>query len=724
MKRLTALAVTTILAGASPAFAQSLGSLGLDGFTVIGSSDAIARAMSGGGGRVCAPEIENLPANFMHYRPPVDEIARGLSVDFCEVAIVGSGSADTVMASASALGLALESRGLGSSNACAAAPSMPAPLSNDPGFLPPPPLSSDGPGFAPPPPPPGEFMNSPPPLQMAAPALTPIAPEAMPEQPATYTMAPVPMDPPPLAPLSIGGGQDIFRSAFETLSRGDAAGAADQFASGLHADPSNHLAHYYLGVAYEQMGRPDYALVQYQRIVEVWPDSAEAPPARQGLLRLGGSLAPSALNPFKPVNQGIRIRRDRPRRARSIEEVFETSPGAKLHASYRLQAKRQATAGRQAIGPSVELQRLASSGRIEQAARGRFNGPRFSGPALGAGVSRSQGAIGTFADRPPVVVSAPEPVSIGRVDAVPEMTPPLLAPLGAPPELAPPMPVMSPEMPIIVSEAPPLLAPPMPVMSPEMPNIVSEAPPMLAPPPLAPFGAPPADMMAAPPAPPMISSAAPMLSAPSSGGTEIAFQDGARYVGEVQNGQPEGTGEMVYADGAKYAGAFRSGLRNGVGRLELADGLIYEGQFAGDAISGLGRLTWPDGAIYEGDFVDGKRTGEGVYAWPSGSKYQGRFEDGVIVGPGVFNAANGERYQGDFQSGRRTGQGTLILPSGEKYVGGVVDGVPNGEGVYLWPDGQRYKGQFVQGRIEGEGTMVYANGQTRTGRWANGQPTG
>ena len=103
---------------------------------------------------------------------------------------------------------------------------------------------------------------------------------------------------------------------------------------------------------------------------------------------------------------------------------------------------------------------------------------------------------------------------------------------------------------------------------PDLPPLSSAPPPLL----------PPLDG-GAPPLPPLDQAPPPLASLlPASGGNEISFQDGARYVGDVQNGQPNGQGEIAYADGSRYTGQFRDGLRDGQGQMALTDGLIYDGR--------------------------------------------------------------------------------------------------------------------------------------------------
>jgi len=421
-------AVVVIAAG-SAAMAESA-------LYIVGEKARVERMLAGDAAKVCAPTVATLPGNFSLVRPPVDEIARSLSVDYCDVALVGPDAVGAVLAAGAAMSLALEVHDYATAGPLATADAIP-----------------------------------------TAPALAPQRP-----------------------PAPRSGDAPIFTEAYRALSAGDPTTAATLFVTGLETHPGDQATHYYLGSAYERMGRPDYAAVQYRRVIRNWPDSPEAAAATQALSR---------------------------------------------------------------ATPDETLVAQAPATASESADEGGF----FD--------------------------SIMKVFDTGETDPAPDVP------------------------------------------------------------------------------------AAPVVPAIGAGGTaEIAYGDGARYVGEVLDDQPHGQGRMTYAEGALYEGGFRDGLRAGSGRLALTDGLVYEGEFTRDVIDGVGRIRWPDNATYEGDFAMGARTGDGVYVWPSGARYQGRFENGVIVGPGVFVAQSGERYEGEFQNGRRTGQGVLTLPNGERIEGEFVDGEP------------------------------------------------
>jgi len=86
------------------------------------------------------------------------------------------------------------------------------------------------------------------------------------------------------------------------------------------------------------------------------------------------------------------------------------------------------------------------------------------------------------------------------------------------------------------------------------------------------------------------------------------FDDGdekkdVKYVGEIENGVPNGQGTFTYPDGSKYVGEWKDGKEHGQGTATLPDGSKY----------------------YVGEFKDGKLNGQGtLYVL---GKFVGEFKD-------------------------------------------------------------------------------------------------
>ena len=78
-----------------------------------------------------------------------------------------------------------------------------------------------------------------------------------------------------------------------------------------------------------------------------------------------------------------------------------------------------------------------------------------------------------------------------------------------------------------------------------------------------------------------------------------------KYVGEIENGNPNGQGAVTYANGNKYVGKWKDGKYNGQGTLTLSNGLTFVGIFKdGEEWNGNGFNT-KNKIIYR--FVNGKR---------------------------------------------------------------------------------------------------------------------
>ena len=78
-----------------------------------------------------------------------------------------------------------------------------------------------------------------------------------------------------------------------------------------------------------------------------------------------------------------------------------------------------------------------------------------------------------------------------------------------------------------------------------------------------------------------------------------------KYVGEIENGLPNGQGTYTWSDGRKYVGEYKDGKPNG-----------------------QGIFTDPNGTMYVGKYKDGKKHGQGTYIKPEGRKYVGEWKDG------------------------------------------------------------------------------------------------
>ena len=77
-----------------------------------------------------------------------------------------------------------------------------------------------------------------------------------------------------------------------------------------------------------------------------------------------------------------------------------------------------------------------------------------------------------------------------------------------------------------------------------------------------------------------------------------------KYIGEIENGEPNGQGTFTWSSGWKYVGEWKNGLRDG-----------------------QGTFTRPSGTKYVGEFKDGKRNGQGILTFPDGTKFEGEWKN-------------------------------------------------------------------------------------------------
>ncbi|SPD72053.1 exported hypothetical protein [uncultured Desulfobacterium sp.] len=145
----------------------------------------------------------------------------------------------------------------------------------------------------------------------------------------------------------------------------------------------------------------------------------------------------------------------------------------------------------------------------------------------------------------------------------------------------------------------------------------------------------------------------------------ITFSDGSKYVGQLEEGVPQGNGNVLFSDGGKYSGEFKNSQLCGQGKMIFPDGAEYIGQFKDGYLDGQGAITFPDGGRYEGGFERDKYQGKGLWFSQSGLSYEGQFKGGKFDGEGVLSLPDGSRYIGQFKEDKPYGKGSWILYKGD-----------------------------------------------------------
>lgn len=111
----------------------------------------------------------------------------------------------------------------------------------------------------------------------------------------------------------------------------------------------------------------------------------------------------------------------------------------------------------------------------------------------------------------------------------------------------------------------------------------------------------------------------------------ITFTNGAKYIGEVKNGKPEGQGTYFTAEGIAATGEFKNGLQEGQGTITTPNGNKYEVEFKNNQPYEQGKITFANGDNYEGEFKKGLFNGQGTATLANGQPYAGKWKNGKYV---------------------------------------------------------------------------------------------
>jgi hypothetical protein len=141
--------------------------------------------------------------------------------------------------------------------------------------------------------------------------------------------------------------------------------------------------------------------------------------------------------------------------------------------------------------------------------------------------------------------------------------------------------------------------------------------------------------------------------------------DGAKYIGAMKDGKPNGRGTLIETNGDVYTGEVRDGSANGQGTGVSSNGAVKKGEWKGE---------WRNGNLYRGT--------------------------GTVV------LVDGTKEIGTWNSDGTKSGGRIIWKDGRQYVGGwkIIDGaseLPDGQGKMTHPDGKIEEGLWKDGKFMG-----------------------
>ena len=169
-------------------------------------------------------------------------------------------------------------------------------------------------------------------------------------------------------------------------------------------------------------------------------------------------------------------------------------------------------------------------------------------------------------------------------------------------------------------------------------------------------------------------------------------EEDGKYVGEIKNLKPDGSGTYTYGkgkwEGDKYEGQWKEGEFHGQGAFTRSNGHKFVGEWKNNVLN---------------DFTEYDKYGIIVRKYVNGVKVvlrqktplNEKRERGILFrdGPRIKWEEGGKKW---FTTGDEKTQG--------KYEGEILEGIPHGQGTYYWFNVNRYEGGWEYGLFDGQGT--------------------
>ena len=191
------------------------------------------------------------------------------------------------------------------------------------------------------------------------------------------------------------------------------------------------------------------------------------------------------------------------------------------------------------------------------------------------------------------------------------------------------------------------------------------------------------------------------------------------YIGEVKDGQWNGSGRLVFDNGNILEGKWKDGKLNGPGRVISWKGFYHEGNFKDGMPHGkcvekflpqFVNQPIETGYTYEGKIfvVFQKIRIFEIFGFFSVFNFLGEFVNGLYEGHGKKIYFGGDYYEGDFKAGRRHGVGTETYDcEATQYEGSWTDEKKNGQGRETYRNGDTYEGNFANNFRNGRGVYQW-----------------
>ena len=169
-----------------------------------------------------------------------------------------------------------------------------------------------------------------------------------------------------------------------------------------------------------------------------------------------------------------------------------------------------------------------------------------------------------------------------------------------------------------------------------------------------------------------------------------------KYVGEIENMKPNGSGTYIYGRGKwkgdKYEGEWKDGEFHGQGTLTRSNGHKLIGEWKNYVSWNITEYN-KDGKIIK-KYVDGVEVVVEVLIEKKPVSKEKK-ERGILFR---------DTPRSKWESGGKNWFSTGDWKTQGKYEGEILNGVPDGQGTYTWHNVNKYVGQFKKGLFDGQGT--------------------